>query len=111
MKDKSIDGPGTALPWKVFRSSNGALLGIGDKDAGGVTDALGGLWRSGKEKELNAEYIVWSANNAPALVEALQEAKLQLEYMDERSPSGTTPTVLARIHAVLSTALGEMNDE
>ena len=36
------------------------------------------------------------------LEEALRDARLQLEYMDERSPSGTTPTILARISAALS---------
>jgi hypothetical protein len=39
-----------------------------------------------------------------ALVEALDEARRQLEYMDERSPSGTTPAVLARINALLARA-------
>ena len=31
------------------------------------------------------------------LVEALEEAKRQLTYIDERSPSGTTPAVIAQI--------------
>jgi len=35
------------------------------------------------------------------LREALREARLQLEYMDQRSPSGTTPAVIARIDAAL----------
>ena len=35
------------------------------------------------------------------LVEALKEAKLQIEYLDERMPSGTTPAILARIDQAL----------
>lgn len=38
--------------------------------------------------------------------EALEEAKRQLEYIDERSPSGTTPAVIARIDAALATGNG-----
>jgi hypothetical protein len=38
------------------------------------------------------------------LVEALQHADLQLEYIDQRSPSGTTPAVRAQIGHVLHRA-------
>jgi hypothetical protein len=38
------------------------------------------------------------------LVEMLHEARLQLEYLDGRLPTGTTPAVLARINAALSKA-------
>ena len=37
-----------------------------------------------------------------ALVEALKHADLQLEYIDQRSPSGTTPAVRAQIGAALA---------
>lgn len=39
-----------------------------------------------------------------ALREALEEAKLQLEYLDKRHPTGTTPAVIGRIEAALSEA-------
>lgn len=53
----------TKEPWKVFRSTDGLhVLGIGDKDAGGITDADGGLWRSGKERAANADRIVACVN-------------------------------------------------
>ena len=39
---------------------------------------------------------------AQALADALRDAQLQLEYIDERSPSGTTPAVVARITAALA---------
>lgn len=41
---------------------------------------------------------------SPDLVEALKEARLQLEYMDGRSPSGTTPAVIAKIDDALAKA-------
>jgi len=34
--------------------------------------------------------------------EALEEARLQLEYLDERHPTGTTPAMLGKINAALS---------
>jgi hypothetical protein len=53
-----VSGGWTPGPWKVFRvesgPNRGKLLGIGDAQAGGVTDAFGGLWRSGKEMDANA---------------------------------------------------------
>ena len=62
----------TPGPWKVFRVKDGAnkgkVIGIGDADAGGITDPFGGLWRSGKELEANAELIA----AAPDLLDALQ---------------------------------------
>jgi hypothetical protein len=64
----------TPGPWKIFRASNGAMLGIGvdrpaDEDhAAGVTDAYGGLWGSGGEKEANARLIA----AAPELYDALE---------------------------------------
>jgi hypothetical protein len=33
--------------------------------------------------------------------EALEEARRQLEYLDGRFPTGTTPAVIARIEAAL----------
>lgn len=36
-----------------------------------------------------------------ALISGLREAKLQLEYLDERFPTGTTPAVLARLDSLL----------
>ena len=60
----------TRGPWKVYRASNGKILGIGDAEAGGVTDYIGGLWRSGRELEANADLIA----AAPELLEALEAA-------------------------------------
>lgn len=55
---------------------------------------------------------VYSAPATPpqtvaALVEALKHADLQLEYIDQRSPSGTTPAVRAQIRAALALYRGE----
>jgi hypothetical protein len=41
----------------------------------------------------------------------LKEAKLQLEYLDERHPTGTTPSVLARIRAVMGCNVGDGCEE
>lgn len=45
-----------------------------------------------------------------AAVEALEEARLQLEYLDSRNPTGTTPTTLTRIATALTT-LRSVNKE
>ena len=74
----------------------------------------GGFWAEcpdcfaqGPVEGTEAEAIAaWNARHREAsqaeLVEALEEARRQLEYIDERSPSGTTPAVLARINAALT---------
>jgi hypothetical protein len=58
--------------------------------------------------EVEARIASLNTNPDTGLVDSLrstlEEARLQLEYMDERSPSGTTPAVLARINAALSEA-------
>ena len=41
-----------------------------------------------------------------ALVDAARDARLQIAYIDERSPSGTSQSTLAR----LSTALGAIKE-
>ena len=49
---------GTPGPWKVFTTSDGGrIIGIGDDEAGGVTDARFGLWRDGNEQKANARRI------------------------------------------------------
>jgi len=39
------------------------------------------------------------------LRETLQAAQLQLEYLDERFPTGTTPSTVAKIEAALRATL------
>jgi len=58
---------------------------------------------TGTYREANARLIA----AAPDLLAALQDAELQLEYMDLRSPSGTTPTILTRIRTAIARAKGE----
>ena len=59
----------TPGPWKVYRTKDGtAILGIGDAESGGITDANFGLWRSGEEREANARLIA----AAPALLAIAQ---------------------------------------
>lgn len=53
-KTRAAHTPG---PWKVYRSADGRLLGIGDAEGGGITDSQGGLWLSGDEMEANANLI------------------------------------------------------
>jgi hypothetical protein len=64
----------TPGPWKVFRASNGKLLGIGDAEAGGITDSFGGLWRSGKEMDANADLIAAAPELYAALTKAIDDA-------------------------------------
>jgi len=53
----------TKLPWKVFRATNGFLLGIGDENGEGITDSGFGLWRGeSDEAQANAELIVRAVN-------------------------------------------------
>lgn len=62
----------TPTPWKVFRSNKGTYIGIGESEGGGVCDAGFGVWRSGKERDANAELIVRAVNAHDDLVKALE---------------------------------------
>ena len=42
------------------------------------------------------------AQSIAPYVDLLREVRLQLEYLDERFPTGTTPTAIAKIDALLS---------
>ena len=66
-------------------------------------DAAGIQWR-GIRYRLSA---LTPPATVAALVEALKHADLQLEYIDQRSPSGTTPAVRAQIDAALALYRGE----
>jgi hypothetical protein len=48
-----------------------------------------------------AAQIIDLSTDKERLIEALREARLQLEYVDGRLPTGTTPAVIARIDAAL----------
>jgi hypothetical protein len=45
------------------------------------------------------------AGDRANLLNALYDAKLQLKYLDERWPTGTTPTTITRIEAAMNNAL------
>lgn len=61
----------TPGPWKIYRANNGSVLGIGDAEAGGVTDYQGGFWRDGKEKRANIHLVA----AAPTVFAALKYAR------------------------------------
>lgn len=59
----------TEGPWRIFRSTDGrVIIGIGELNGMGVTDAGFGTWRDGPEQEANARLIA----SVPELLEALQ---------------------------------------
>lgn len=89
----------TPGPWKVYRTDSGAILGIGDADAGGVTDYQGGFWRDGKEKRANINLVA----AAPELYEALQQL---LDCCTSDDPYGAVP-LIAKADAALAKARGE----
>jgi hypothetical protein len=80
----------TPGPWKIFRASNGAMLGIGvdrpaDEDhAAGVTDAYGGLWGSGGEKEANARLMATKLKTV--------EDEIEIHARDEEARASTSPS-------------------
>lgn len=56
--------------------------------------------------EANLDFVIQAVNNHDALVSALHEARLQLQYLNERYQTGTTTTILTRIEAILSAVEG-----
>jgi hypothetical protein len=69
-----------------------------------ISDGAGGWEWPEIHGELGWRYLapVTLPQTVLALVEALKHADLQLEYIDQRSPSGTTPAVRAQIGAALA---------
>lgn len=49
--------------------------------------------------------VLTNQGEAEILREALVEARLQLEYVDSRFPTGTTPAIIARINHALAASL------
>jgi hypothetical protein len=85
----------TPGPWKIYRASNGAMLGIGvdrpaDEDhAMGVTDAYGGLWGDGGEKEANARLIASAPDLHRLLTKSLCTLQALVSNMEESGEGGT----------------------
>jgi hypothetical protein len=44
---------------------------------------------------------------APDMYDGIEEVILQLEYLQEKNPTGTTPAIIAKARAVLAKARGE----
>lgn len=79
--------PGTALPWAISYGFDLSGERIGPKRASYVAPAdpperigiklatpwIEGAWDDDPEAEANAAYIVWAANNAQALLSALED--------------------------------------
>jgi len=63
-------------------------------------------WTPERAHDVGCRYLapVAPPDLVRALVEALHHADLQLEYIDQRSPSGTTPAVRAQISHALHRA-------
>lgn len=82
----------TELPWRVFRTKDLVYIGVGDGNAEGILDAGFGLWKSGPERDANAEFIVNAVNSHADLVAALRTiASLGGNLPDERLTSKTGP--------------------
>lgn len=98
----------TPLPWKVetirsYTNGEPVELSIQGEDA---EIALIEVDDEIEAAHANAELIVHSVNALPALVKALEEALLQLEYMQERHGYATGETVIARTKATLALVRG-----
>jgi len=46
---------------------------------------------------------------APEMLKTLRDALLQFHYLDSKFPTGTTPTIITRINAVINKATGEVS--
>ncbi len=56
----------------------------------------------------HADFIATAVNSHGALVEAIEDAMVQLEYLDEKfEPTGTTASTVVKIKQALALAKGE----
>ena len=106
MTDNTPDAPAVALlPCPFCDGEASAEFFSGD----GVTIFCDGCHaRASTEKTRTEATAAWNTRPTAALpseddvVDALRAAKLQLEYLDGRWPTGTTPPTVARIERVLA---------
>ncbi len=108
---KPVDGAEALSPFRVSRSSDGTRHWFSARDpASGVTiPATSREDAYSLTLSLNRAMLTHSAAlvaENERLREGLEEARLQLEYLDERFPTGTTPAVLARGRTALETRNG-----
>jgi hypothetical protein len=94
----------TPGPWKIYRASNGSLLGIGDADAGGVTDYQGGFWSDGEERRANIHLVA----AAPDLLVALSNLMERLEDVGLTADEDQEPAMVAA-RAAITKATGQTN--
>ena len=72
--------------------------------------AQSGIWTSGEfarkqiirtMEEYTAQQVQEIKDERDKAMELLDECRIQLEYLDKRFPTGTTPTVLSRVETFL----------
>jgi len=97
------------LPWKVGEGSDDQkiILSANEKYICSIQ-----IWQTPrrmgydmeKERLVNASFIVKACNNHERLVEACKKAIIQLEYLDSRFPTSTTPAEINWIKQALQSA-------
>jgi len=107
----------TPTPWWTDTEGRGDQqhnVICGSLDAHGtqvvVDDLNAGYLLDPEERHANAAFIVKAVNNHEALVAMLEDARLQLEYMQEKHSYATGETVLARIRGVLASVSAPGSD-
>lgn len=89
----------TALPWMIHKVH---LIGNETKEVANLYGGIGQLI-SIEEQKANAELIITAVNNFEELVERLQDAKLQIEYLQQKFiATGTGNAVLSQIEVTLA---------
>lgn len=87
----------TPTPWRVHEQISVRVM------SGNYTVCMTDIGSGNSaDWEANAAHIVRSVNAMPAILELLEETRLQLTYLDEKfQPTGTTAATLSRLDAMI----------
>lgn len=82
----ALEAGATPGPWRIFRSTDGrVIIGIGEINGSGITDAGFGTWRDGAEQEANARLIA----AAPTLLKTLKAIEDESVFNQQRFAEDT----------------------
>lgn len=105
MTDEKVEF--TPGPWKVFKSADGRIVGIGREGTGeGVTDPRFQLWGDGDERDANA-FLIAAAPDMYAALKGLIEREWQHAEETGQAPPASIAAGLATARAALSKAEGK----
>lgn len=101
----SVVSEATARPWRNNTADETAIVGRNMEDVASTFFGDEDYDKNYATRAADAALIVKAVNSHEALVKALEEARVQIEYLDDKfTRTGTSAAVLTQIRAALAGA-------